>query len=127
MPSVSLALTPHGHLTLVEDPAAASLDEAVAKRLHPAFDRGSGHGLLQLGAAETATTLPPVFAFWREFAARYITALCTQPESLKAPRPRYSALSTAKLAAAGFTMPGWRDALRRWMTARDLVAPSTEH
>ena len=37
---------------------------------------------------------------------------------LKAPRPRYCALSTKKLAAAGFTMPTWRDALRRWLTSR---------
>lgn len=34
---------------------------------------------------------------------------------LRVPRPRYCALSTAKLAAAGFTMPSWRDALRRWL------------
>ena len=39
--------------------------------------------------------------------------------SLKAPRPRYSAMSTAKLAAAGFVMPPWRDALRRWMAVRE--------
>jgi dTDP-4-dehydrorhamnose reductase len=37
---------------------------------------------------------------------------------LKAPRPRYCALSVAKLAAAGFTMPAWQDALRRWLTTR---------
>jgi len=37
---------------------------------------------------------------------------------LKAPRPRYCALSTAKLAATGFAMPPWQDALRRWLAAR---------
>lgn len=37
---------------------------------------------------------------------------------LKVPRPRYCALSTKKLAATGFTMPTWRDALRRWLTGR---------
>ena len=30
-----------------------------------------------------------------------------------APRPRYAALSNQKLAAAGFTMPTWQDAIRR--------------
>ena len=40
---------------------------------------------------------------------------------LKAPRPRYCALSVAKLAAAGFTMPAWQDALRRWLTARGAL------
>jgi dTDP-4-dehydrorhamnose reductase len=34
---------------------------------------------------------------------------------LKAARPRYCALSTAKLARAGFEMPTWQDALRRWL------------
>jgi dTDP-4-dehydrorhamnose reductase len=33
----------------------------------------------------------------------------------KAARPTYCALSTRKLAAAGFVMPGWQDALRRWL------------
>ena len=37
---------------------------------------------------------------------------------LRVPRPRYCALSTKKLAAAGFTMPTWRDALRRWLGTR---------
>ena len=40
---------------------------------------------------------------------------------LKAPRPQYCALSVAKLAAAGFTMPAWQDALRRWLTARGAL------
>jgi dTDP-4-dehydrorhamnose reductase len=42
---------------------------------------------------------------------------------LKAPRPRFCALSTAKIAATGFTMPSWQDALRRWLAGR---AASTE-
>jgi len=33
-------------------------------------------------------------------------------------RPRYCALSTRKLAAAGFAMPTWQDALRRWLETR---------
>lgn len=37
---------------------------------------------------------------------------------LRAPRPRYCALSTKKLASAGFEMPTWRDGLRRWLARR---------
>jgi dTDP-4-dehydrorhamnose reductase len=37
---------------------------------------------------------------------------------LRVPRPRYCALSTRKLAAAGFAMPTWQDALRRWLDSR---------
>jgi dTDP-4-dehydrorhamnose reductase len=38
--------------------------------------------------------------------------------ALKAARPRYCALDNAKLAAAGFAMPPWQDALRRWLAVR---------
>jgi len=36
---------------------------------------------------------------------------------MKARRPQYAALSNAKLAGAGFRMPGWEDALRRYLSA----------
>jgi dTDP-4-dehydrorhamnose reductase len=38
---------------------------------------------------------------------------------LKAPRPRFCALANRKLAAAGFSMPSWNDALNRWLASRD--------
>jgi dTDP-4-dehydrorhamnose reductase len=38
--------------------------------------------------------------------------------TLRVPRPRYCALSTKKLAAAGFAMPTWQDGLRRWLESR---------
>ena len=76
-----LCLTPHGRLVLVSDAGAQPLDAGLAERLQKAFERGSGHGLLLLGADEAGTTLPPVFAWWREFGARYVTALCAQQES----------------------------------------------
>ena len=36
--------------------------------------------------------------------------------SLRASRPKYCALSNAKLAGAGITMPTWRDALARYLS-----------
>ena len=77
MDSASLCLTPHGRLVLVSDSGAPQLDARPAERLQKAFARGSGHGLLLLGVDEVATTLPPVFTWWREFGARYVSALCT--------------------------------------------------
>lgn len=65
-------LTPHGHLLLAPAPDAPTLPEAVQRRLADAFARGSGHGLLQLGAGEVETVLPAALVFWREFATRYI-------------------------------------------------------
>ena len=35
--------------------------------------------------------------------------------SLPAPRPQYAALSNAKLAATGFVMPTWQDAIARYL------------
>lgn len=46
----------------------------------------------------------------------------TTAVKLKAPRPRYCALDNGKLAAAGFPMPTWQDALRRWVAARGAPA-----
>jgi superfamily II DNA or RNA helicase len=80
-PSLAPAFTPLGRLLLSHDDDALFLDAAVASRLQRAFARGSGHGLLQLGAGEVATSLPAVWAYWRDFAARYVTALCTLPDA----------------------------------------------
>jgi superfamily II DNA or RNA helicase len=74
----SLRLTPHGHLVLEPSADAPEIDARVAERLSDAFARGGGHGLLQLGAGEVGQTLPPVFLWWRGFAARYVAALCLQ-------------------------------------------------
>ena len=41
---------------------------------------------------------------------------------LRAPRPRFCALSNRKLADAGFPMPDWRDALARWLASRECPA-----
>jgi dTDP-4-dehydrorhamnose reductase len=37
---------------------------------------------------------------------------------LKAQRPLYCAMSNAKLAAAGISMPTWQDALARYVRTR---------
>jgi SNF2-related domain/SNF2 Helicase protein/Helicase conserved C-terminal domain len=77
-------LTPHGRLLLApphltHDSDAPLLEDALQRRLAEAFARGAGHGLLQLGASEVGTALPAAFGYWRDFGARYITALCTTP------------------------------------------------
>ena len=50
-----------------------------------------------------------------------ITPVTMDQSKLKAPRPRYCALSVAKLEAAGFRMPAWQDALRRWLATRGAL------
>ncbi len=73
-------LTPHGRLLLTSTDDAPVMLYETAERLRVAFARGAGHGLLQLGAGEVGTALPPLFGYWREFAARYVTAVCTLPD-----------------------------------------------
>ena len=61
-------------------------------------------------------------ATWAEVAAEAarllgrpidLKPITLQTASLKAPRPRYCALSNARLRAAGVALPPWEDALRR--------------
>jgi superfamily II DNA or RNA helicase len=73
-------LTPHGRVLLEPADDAVALASDLSRRLREAFARGAGHGLLQLGAAEVGTALPPVFGYWREFGARYVSAVCGHPD-----------------------------------------------
>jgi non-specific serine/threonine protein kinase len=101
------ALTPHGRLVVVLEDDAPRLDPALATRIHAAFSRGSGHGLLQLGAAEVDQVLPPVFAYFRELGSRFVTALCTRPDSEGAELELPAVPDDLeRLAAAAPLMPG---------------------
>jgi len=78
--ALSPLLTPQGHLLLAPDPDGLLLAADVQERLAERFARGAGHGLLQLGVAEIGTVLPAALAWWRDFASRYVTALCATAE-----------------------------------------------
>jgi len=111
MSLVSLApvLTPHGRLTVERDEDAPALDGELAQRMEGAFTRGSGHGLLALGADEIGVALPPALSFWREFAAPYVTGVCTRPieaadrDRAHPPTPPKSELDQFVLAAPPMT------------------------
>ncbi|MGH7055384.1 MAG: DEAD/DEAH box helicase, partial [Stellaceae bacterium] len=110
MTPFGLRLTPQGHLVCDTAAQMPGVDDAVAARLGTAFARGSGHGLLRLGAGEIGQALPPVFVWWRDFAARYVTALChaADPEGQRtAPAvvPEVPAPTEAELAALVLTAP----------------------
>ena len=77
-PATNLILTPAGHLLLAPSEGDSSpLPESLQHRLEQAFSQSAAHGLLELGLREVGTVLPSTFAFWRDFAAHYVTALCT--------------------------------------------------
>lgn len=77
---LALKLTPRGRLLLTSSPDEPALDLDVAQRLTQQFERGTGFGLFYLGAREITRPLPPIFVYWRDFAARYVTALCSIPD-----------------------------------------------
>jgi hypothetical protein len=79
MMTLEPVLTPHGLLTLRQTEEMPPLAPELGLRLEKAFIRGSGHGLLWLGADEVGTALPPVVSYWRELGVRYVTALCALP------------------------------------------------
>jgi len=73
----------------------------------------SGYGTWQQVALEAARILG---------VAPRLTPITMADMPLAAARPRFCALSNRKLAAAGFAMPAWQDALRRWLAARGRPA-----
>jgi superfamily II DNA or RNA helicase len=106
-------LTPQGHLVLAPADEAHTLPGNLGDRLESALERGVGHWLLELGIREVGTALPADTAYWRDFAVRYVTTLCTFAEpaggasfaALNAiPTPPAEML--AKVASAAPPMPG---------------------
>jgi dTDP-4-dehydrorhamnose reductase len=68
-------------------------------------------------------------ATWSDVAGEAARLLGVEPRlrpvtldqvHLKAVRPRFCALDNRKLAAAGFEMPTWQDAVERWLGARGV-------
>jgi dTDP-4-dehydrorhamnose reductase len=93
----------------------------VAAATRHLVDSGAAPGLYHCVNSGQAT--------WYDVAAEAARILGITPKlvpvtmgevQLKASRPRFCALSNGKLAAAGFRMGTWADALRRWIHRRAL-------
>jgi superfamily II DNA or RNA helicase len=84
MSRLGLRLTPHGRLSVEEQDDAPDIDAAASIRLIDAFARGTGYGLVWLGAAEVGQALPPLFVWWRDFAAMYVGSLCRHASGMEA-------------------------------------------
>ncbi len=103
----SLTLTPRGHLLFTVADDALQPSTALSSTLESAFARGSGHGLLELGAGEVGTALPADFCYWRDFAAQFVTTICAHPDldvHAAVPAPALGELEI--LAAAAPPMTG---------------------
>ncbi len=105
MTGSTLSLTPHGHLALVDAADASPLASAQLERLTKALTQGSGHALLALGSWEVGSLLPPVAAWWRDLAVRYLTALCTLPEADERLPAQVPAPAAGDLQALAWSAP----------------------
>ena len=91
----------------------------VARATRDIVERGTPYGLYHCVNSGLCT--------WYELAREIGRQLGIVPKlrlksvaevQMRAARPRYCALSNAKLAAAGITMPSWQDALARYLAIR---------
>jgi superfamily II DNA or RNA helicase len=134
---VELAVSPAGHAYLEFAPSVADAPASAAiARLRRAFERSGAHGLLQLGAAELASELPPSLVFGREFGHLFMSRLTSVADlaerwaSVVVPAPDAEldelAVSAPPLTGAeylsGATLRAWWDELHR--AAREDIAAS---
>jgi hypothetical protein len=127
--SLTPHLTPHGRLLLVRDDDASLLEAELAHRIQNAFGHGTGHGLLHLGANEVGVALPPALSFWREFAALYVTGVCTRPGAAEAhsvhiPPPASSELDQFVQAAPPMTGSEYLSACSTALARASTASPN---
>ena len=97
--------------TYVEDVAAATIELLKTFRAPGVYHCAStGHGTWMEVSEELARQL--------EVTAPDIRPTTLEEMALRAPRPKYCALSSAKLAAAGIAMPTWQEAVARYAKSR---------
>jgi SNF2 Helicase protein len=109
MSRLGLRLTPHGRLSVEDQDDGPDIDAAASIRLIDAFARGTGYGLVWLGAAEVGQALPPLFVWWRDFAALYVGSLCLHASGMEAEGsrklPSVPAPTAAELSSLVLTAP----------------------
>lgn len=80
----SLSLTPAGHLVMLrrtdsESSSVAGTGTARNAAIVEGFAACQARGLIALAGARPDPTWPLSWAFWRDYASRYLTALCQMP------------------------------------------------
>ena len=105
--ALSIALSPQGHVH-VDVPAGSDIAPSLAQ-IAKHFERGDGHGVFRLGAAEPETPLPGVLGFWRDVGRAFVVRLCAT-EDLETLRAKIEVEvppdELAALAAAAPPMTG---------------------
>ncbi len=102
-----------------------SYNDDVARATRALLERGAAPGVYHCVNSGSCT--------WLELALEVGRQLGVEPRllpvrmadvALRARRPRYCALSNARLAAAGADMPAWQDALARHLAERRQAPPA---
>lgn len=113
---------------LAGEPAPVFVDRVVSPSFVADVVAASAHLLRAQPAFGVYHCVNTGYATWYE-VGREITRLLGKSEAslkptsvrdvmLRASRPQFAALSNAKLAQAGFTMPPWQDAMARYLKSR---------
>ena len=128
--SLTIAISPGGHLSVIE--AADSVPvvaDSTKKLLHSAFAESSASGLLLLASHSISEELPTAFVFWRGLTRQFFQAVCQLGEGgfdqwKEIPTPSHEQLDL--LIADAPPMLGLEylnvDVLKRlWVELRELV------
>lgn len=110
-------------------PAPVFVDRKVSPSYVPDVAQASAHLLRTAAPFGLYHCVNSGHATWFDVGAEIARRLGRSDEALKpisvkdvhmaAPRPQFAALSNRKLAAAGFEMPAWQDAIARYLRARE--------
>ena len=113
--NIHLAVTPTGRIVAIESspqtndladvtPDAGS-DPRLEKKIAQQFAASQAEGLFALATERMDRPPNPSFAYWRDFASRYLTELCHTPEITGAGIEAIPAPASADLAAMVWNVP----------------------
>jgi SNF2 family DNA or RNA helicase len=108
--SLELAITPAGRVTAVElttegDGLAEVETDDRLKKFARRLANSLGEGLFLLATERFEGAMPPSLSYWRDFAARYLTALCHTTDGMGAPWEPVAPPEDAELAAVLQNVP----------------------
>jgi SNF2 family DNA or RNA helicase len=118
---LELVVSPAGRLSLAEPapsndgtpdfvPAAAGFSARVLKEISGAFARDPTEGLFALAVADPRVGAAGPFAYWRDFARRYLELLCQIPETQRGDIEPIPVPDRAELSRLVLSVPPMRGA-----------------
>ncbi len=115
------------HLVRAGEPAPVFVDRVVSPSFVVDVSDASAFILKHRPATGLYHCVNTGYATWKEVGDEIARIVGASGETLKpvfvkdvpmkAPRPQFAALSNEKLTRAGYAMPSWQDAIRRYLTA----------